>query len=249
MINPDLSGSPLYESSPPESGNDLILRHLGLREYEPVWRAMQAFTDQRDENTPDELWVVQHPPVFTQGQAGKAEHVLAAGDIPVIQVDRGGQVTFHGPGQIVAYPLVDLRRLGFGVKALVCRIEEAILRVLAHYGVAAERRPGAPGIYVHEAKIASLGLRVRRGCSFHGLAFNVAMDLEPFQRINPCGFSGLEVTDLSKFVVVDLASVQQRLVVELAEQLGFRKILEQSAGPGLEPGLQDENSSEKKCAL
>jgi len=204
--------------------HDLVVRQLGLQEYEPVWRAMQAFTDQRDENTVDELWLVQHPPVFTQGQAGKAEHVLAAGDIPVIQVDRGGQVTYHGPGQIVAYPLVDLRRLGIGVKALVCRIEEAILRVLAHYGVAAERRAGAPGIYVDGAKIASLGLRVRRGCSFHGLALNVDMDLEPFQRINPCGFSGLEVTDLSHFAAVDIAAVQQRLVVELAEQLGFGQI-------------------------
>lgn len=207
-----------------DSGRELLVRQLGLKAYEPVWRAMQEFTDQRDENTADELWLVQHPPVFTQGQAGKAEHVLAPGDIPVIQVDRGGQVTYHGPGQIVAYPLVDLRRLGMGVKMLVCRIEEAILRVLSYYGVAAERRPGAPGIYVRQAKIASLGLRVRRGCSFHGLAFNVAMDLEPFQRINPCGFSGLEVTDLSHFVAVDLAAVQQRLVVEMAGQLGFGHI-------------------------
>ncbi len=202
----------------------LIVRDLGLQAYEPIWRAMQAFTDARDEHTPDELWLVQHPPVFTQGQAGKAEHVLAAGDIPVIQVDRGGQVTYHGPGQIVAYPLVDLRRLGVSVKSLVCRIEEAILRVLAHYGVQASRRPGAPGIYVQDAKIASLGLRVRRGCSFHGLAFNIRMDLEPFQRINPCGFAGLAVTDLSHFADVDLALVQQELVRELADQLGFQRL-------------------------
>jgi lipoyl(octanoyl) transferase len=211
-------------SKPAAGGCGLTVRELGLQPYEPVWRAMQAFTDARDENTPDELWLVQHAAVFTQGQAGKAEHVLAARDIPVVQVDRGGQVTYHGPGQIVAYPLLDLRRLGMGVKTLVCRIEEAILRVLAHYGVSAERRPGAPGIYVQGAKIASLGLRVRRGCSFHGLAFNIHMDLEPFQRINPCGFAGLEVTDLSHFATVELAEVQQRLVTELAEQLGFETI-------------------------
>ncbi len=224
--------SPLFVSSEAENGRVLIVRQLGLQAYEPVWRAMQAFTDNRDENTSDELWLVQHPAVFTQGQAGKAEHVLAAGDIPVIQVDRGGQVTYHGPGQIVAYPLVDLRRLGMGVKVFVCRIEEAILRVLAHYGVAAERLPGAPGIYVQAAKIASLGLRIRRGCSFHGLALNVAMDLEPFQRINPCGFSGLEVTHLSQFGVEDLAAVQQRLITELAEHLGFRRIQDMSLESG-----------------
>lgn len=206
------------------AGNSLTVRHLGLQPYEPVWRAMQAFTDARDESTADELWLLQHPPVFTQGQAGKAEHVLAAGNIPVVQVDRGGQVTYHGPGQIVAYPLIDLRRRELGVKALVCRIEEAILRVLAHYGVQAARRPGAPGIYVAEAKIASLGLRVRRGRSFHGLAFNINMDLEPFQRINPCGFAGLQVTDLAHFVPADLAEVEQLLVQQLADQLGFEQI-------------------------
>jgi lipoyl(octanoyl) transferase len=205
----------------PGQAGGLVVRQLGLQAYEPIWRAMQAFTDARDAGTPDELWLVQHPPVFTQGQAGKAEHVLAAGDIPVMQVDRGGQVTYHGPGQIVAYPLVDLRRLGIGVKTLVCRLEEAILRVLARHGVQAARRPGAPGIYVQDAKIASLGLRVRRGCSFHGLAFNIRMDLEPFQRINPCGFAGLAVTDLSHFAEVDQKYVEQELVEELAIQLGF----------------------------
>jgi lipoyl(octanoyl) transferase len=214
--------------SPAGALDCLTVRQLGLQTYEPVWRAMQAFTDARDDNTADELWLVQHPPVFTQGQAGKAEHVLAAGDIPVIQVDRGGQVTYHGPGQIVAYPLLDLRRLGIGVKTLVCRIEEAILRVLSHYHVQASRRPGAPGIYVEEAKIASLGLRVRRGCSFHGLAFNIRMDLEPFRRINPCGFAGLQVTDLAHFADVDLAEVQQRLIHELADQLGFARTFEAS---------------------
>jgi lipoyl(octanoyl) transferase len=185
---------------------------------------MQAFTDSRDESTSDELWLLQHSPVFTQGQAGKAEHVLAPGDIPVVQVDRGGQVTYHGPGQIVAYPLIDLRRRELGVKALVCKIEEAILQVLVHYGVQAARRAGAPGIYVADAKIASLGLRVRRGRSFHGLAFNINMDLEPFQRINPCGYAGLQVTNLSHFVPADLAEVEQILVQQLASQLGFDEI-------------------------
>jgi lipoyl(octanoyl) transferase len=219
---------PLCNSRPDSrnaaADNSLTVRHLGLQPYEPVWRAMQAFTDARDETTADELWMLQHWPVFTQGQAGKAEHVLAPGNIPVVQVDRGGQVTYHGPGQIVAYPLIDLRRRELGVKALVCRIEEAILRVLAHYGVKAARRPGAPGIYVAEAKIASLGLRVRRSRSFHGLAFNINMDLEPFRRINPCGFAGLQVTDLAHFVPADLAEVEQLLVQQLAEQLGFEHI-------------------------
>jgi lipoyl(octanoyl) transferase len=201
--------------------NRLWIRRLGLADYEPTWHAMQSFTDARDADTPDQLWLVQHPPVFTQGQAGKAEHVLAPGDIPVIQVDRGGQVTYHGPGQIVAYPLVDLRRRGIGVKDFVHRIEQAIIDVLAGYGVSGERVAGAPGIYVAGAKIASLGLRVRRGCTFHGLAFNIDMDLEPFQRINPCGFAGLQVTQLSAFTPVGTAGVEARLVESLAGSLGY----------------------------
>jgi len=204
--------------------SQLQLRRLGLSDYEPVWRAMQAFTDARDESTFDELWLVQHPPVFTQGQAGKAEHVLAPGNIPVIQVDRGGQVTYHGPGQIVAYPLVDIRRKRIGVKEFVCRIEAAIIEVLAGYGVNGERIPGAPGIYVAGEKIASLGLRVRRGCTFHGLAFNIEMDLEPFQRINPCGYSGLRVTSLSRLATVDFEEAESRLVNSLAGQLGYHSI-------------------------
>jgi lipoyl(octanoyl) transferase len=202
----------------------LHIRRLGLADYEPVWRRMQAFTDRRDEHSGDELWLVQHPPVFTQGQAGKAEHLLAPGDIPVIQVDRGGQVTFHGPGQIVAYPLVDLRRKGIGVRDFVQRIEEAIIRTLAHYGVRGERVAGAPGIYVDGDKIASLGLRVRRGCTFHGLAFNIDMDLEPFQRINPCGYAGLRVTQLSALARVEFGEVEDRLVANLARQLGYSEV-------------------------
>lgn len=204
----------------------LKLRRLGLSDYEPVWRAMQAFTDSRDESSADELWLVQHPPVFTQGQAGKAEHVLAPGEIPVVQVDRGGQVTYHGPGQIVAYPLVDIRRKGIGVKEFVHRIEEAIISVLGRYGVRGERIDGAPGIYVAGEKIASLGLRVRRGRTFHGLAFNIDMDLEPFQRINPCGFAGLKVTQLSALAPVDIREAERQLVESLAEQLGYSDIEE-----------------------
>lgn len=169
---------------------------LGRWPYEPVWRAMQAYTDQRGPDSPDQLWLVEHDPVFTLGQAGKPEHVLLPGDIPVVRVDRGGQVTYHGPGQLVAYPLLDLRRLGIGVRELVCRIEKATIDALAHWGVQAHRVDGAPGIYVDGAKVMALGLRVRRGCSFHGLAFNVAMDLSPYARINPCGYQGLAVTQL-----------------------------------------------------
>jgi lipoyl(octanoyl) transferase len=209
-----------------ELRNTLRLRNLGHAEYLPVWRAMQDFTDARDDDTADELWLVEHPPVFTQGQAGKAEHLLAPGDIPVIQVDRGGQVTYHGPGQILAYPLVDLRRRGIGVRELVCRLEESVIGVLRHYRVTGARQPGAPGVYVAGAKIAALGLRVRRGRSFHGLAFNVDMDLEPFQRINPCGFQGLQVTQLVTFAEVKMDEVKTLLVRHLAEQLGYASVAE-----------------------
>jgi len=175
---------------------DCLVRDLGRRPYEPVWRAMQAFTDVRGEATTDELWLVEHEPVFTLGQAGKPEHVLMPGDIPVIHVDRGGQVTYHGPGQIVAYPLLDLKRLKVGVREYVERIEQAVIDTLADWNIGAARREGAPGVYVNGAKVAALGIRVRRGCTFHGLAFNIAMDLEPFHRINPCGYAGLAVTSM-----------------------------------------------------
>ena len=202
----------------------VLVRELpGLWPYEPVWRAMQAFTDTRDANTTDEFWLLQHEPVFTLGQAGKREHVLAPGDIPVIPVDRGGQVTYHGPGQIMAYVLVDLRRLGIGVRELVQRIEQAVIDTLANWNIQALRREGAPGVYVNDAKVAALGLRVRRGCSFHGLAFNAAMDLEPFHRINPCGYKGLAVTQvLDLGGPASLAVLQSSLVDELARQLELR---------------------------
>ena len=183
---------------------------------------MQAFTDARDTETPDELWLVEHPPVFTLGQAGKWEHVLLPGEIPVVPVDRGGQVTYHGPGQIVAYPLIDLRRLKLGIRELVCRIEQAIIDTLGSWNVEAVRKEGAPGVYVAGAKIAALGLRVRRGCTFHGLAFNVNMDLEPFHRINPCGYQGLAVTQLMDLGgPSSLAEVEAELVAQLARQLGL----------------------------
>ena len=209
---------------------DLYVRRLGLMDYEPVWRAMQAFTDQRDTNTADELWLVEHPPVFTQGQSGRAEHILAPGDIPVIQVDRGGQVTYHGPGQIVAYPLVDIGRLEMGVRDLVMGIEQAIIEVLQNYAVDASLRAGAPGVYVNGAKIAALGLRIRKGRSFHGLSFNINMDLEPYQRINPCGFQGLQVTNLSAFTEVSRSEVEDRLVVGLSKVLGYNQRFREVAG-------------------
>lgn len=202
--------------------NPVLVRRLGRQPYEPVWRAMQAFTDVRGPDTPDELWVLEHDPVFTLGQAGKWEHVLLPGEIPVVAVDRGGQVTYHGPGQIVAYPLFDLRRLKIGVRELVNRIEQAIIDTLEPWNIVAVRRDGAPGVYVGEAKIAALGLRVRRGCSFHGLAFNVNMDLEPFHRINPCGYQGLAVTQvLDLGGPGSLAEVESVLIGGLARQFGL----------------------------
>ena len=215
----------------PGSPFPLLTRHLGRQAYEPVWHAMQAFTDARTETSDDELWFVEHEPVFTLGQAGKPEHVLAAGDIPVLNVDRGGQVTYHGPGQIVAYPLLDLRRLKLGVREMVHRIEQSIIDTLAEWNVTAMRREGAPGVYVGDAKIAALGLRVRRGCTFHGLAFNIAMDLEPFHRINPCGYAGLQVTQLLDLGGPSrLADVEDVLIVELGRQFGLSP---QEADPAL----------------
>jgi lipoyl(octanoyl) transferase len=197
----------------------LVRRYPGLQAYEPIWRAMQAFTDARGAETPDELWIVEHEPVFTLGQAGKWEHVLMPGDIPVVPVDRGGQVTYHGPGQIVAYPLIDIRRAKIGVRDFVCKIEQSIIDTLEHWNIIAVRKPGAPGVYVAGAKVAALGLRVRRGCTFHGLAFNVNMDLEPFHRINPCGFQGLQVTQLMDLGgPSSLREVESVLVESLAKQ-------------------------------
>lgn len=201
----------------------LIVRHLGLVEYEPTLDAMRRLTAERDEQTPDEIWLLQHERVFTQGQAGKPEHLLAPGDIPVIQVERGGQVTYHGPGQLVAYLMLDLRRLGLGVRELVTAMEQSLVDLLATYGVRAAPKPDAPGVYVDGNKIASLGLRVRRGCSFHGLALNVDMDMSPFLRINPCGYAGLKMVQLADLTEqpVPFDHVVGSLEVALRQRLGY----------------------------
>jgi len=200
---------------------ELIVRHLGLAEYLPTLEAMRRLTAERDDSTPDEIWLLQHPRVFTQGQAGKAEHLLAPGDIPVVQVDRGGQVTYHGPGQLVGYLMLDLRRLGLGVRELVTTMEQSLVDVLAGYGIEAAPKADAPGVYVAGDKIASLGLRVSRGCSFHGLALNVDMDMSPFQRINPCGYAGLKMVQLRELLdsPPSFDEVAQRLERVLRDRL------------------------------
>lgn len=199
----------------------LVVRNLGLQPYAETLQAMQQFTAQRDADTLDELWCLEHPPVFTQGQAGKAEHLLAPGDIPVIQVDRGGQVTYHGPGQLVVYLMIDLKRRKLGIRDLVDHIEQAIVAVLAPLGIESAPRADAPGVYVGEAKIASLGLRVRRGCSFHGLALNIDMDMAPFRRINPCGYAGLAMCQVRDFAAGQtVAALATSLSAELARRLG-----------------------------
>ena len=197
------------------------VRDLGESEYSTVLEAMQGFTRDRDENRQDEIWLTEHQPVFTQGQAGKVEHLLAPGSIPVIQSDRGGQVTYHGPGQITAYLLLDLRRHKLGVRDLVCGIEHSIQHLLKTYGIFSQLRDRAPGVYINAQKIAQLGLRVRRGCSYHGLSLNVDMDLEPFSRINPCGLTDITTTHMAAFCTVDLQLVKQQLLSSLSEELGL----------------------------
>lgn len=200
----------------------ISVRHLGEVDYDETWQKMRDFTDNRQKDTPDELWFLQHPAVYTLGKNGKPEHVLNSAEIPVINSDRGGQVTYHGPGQIVVYTLLDLGRLNIGVRALVTGLEQVIIELLNDYGITANARREAPGVYVNDAKIAALGLRVRKGCSFHGLALNVAMDLEPFSRINPCGYKGLEVTQIKNFIGdIKLESVADDLQQRLIEQFSY----------------------------
>lgn len=202
------------------SGLSPDIRRLGLVDYEATWRDMQRFTDTRTPTTRDEIWFLEHPPVFTLGMNGRREHVLAPGDIPLLPVDRGGQVTYHGPGQLVVYPLLDLRRLGLGVRELVMRLENAVIELAAGYGIEAVGRRDAPGVYVEGRKLASIGLRVRRGCSYHGLALNVVNDLEPFSRINPCGFEGLQVVKLADLAAVgSFGEVMERFVPLVARNL------------------------------
>lgn len=214
----------------------LVRRFAGDQPYQATLDAMREFTDLRGPDTPDELWVLEHPPVFTLGQAGREEHLLNPGPIPVVKVDRGGQVTYHGPGQLVVYVLLDLRRAGFGVKRLVERLEQSVIDLLAALGVTAGRRPDAPGVYVDGAKIAALGLRIRKGCSYHGLSLNVRMDLDPFGRINPCGYPGLAVTQIADLAPeVSLAQVEAGLIRSLALNLEATAIplaQDPSTGPG-----------------
>lgn len=195
----------------------MIVRQLGQQPYDQVWEAMKQFTVSRDQDTPDEIWLLEHNPVYTQGQAGKSEHILNRDpNIPVVQSDRGGQITYHGPGQLVLYVLFDLKRLGIGIRTLVCRLEQALIDVLQTYQITAQRRTGAPGVYVAEKKIASIGLRVKKSCTYHGIALNVNMDLKPFLNINPCGYQALKMTQIKDFYPeVRMEEVQQRLVETL----------------------------------
>ncbi|MBA2654278.1 MAG: lipoyl(octanoyl) transferase LipB [Gammaproteobacteria bacterium] len=204
--------------------SEIVVRRLSLQNYAETWQEMKNFTDLRQADTPDEVWLLQHPPVFTQGQAGKPEHVLNPGDIPVVQTDRGGQVTYHGPGQLVMYTLFDLKRLKIGIRELVSKLETTVIQVLADYKISAAARCDAPGVYVNEAKICSIGLRVRRGCSYHGIAFNIDMDLEPFTRINPCGFSNLTVTQMKQLTPqVNFKDVESKIVSYLIENFRYNQ--------------------------
>ncbi|KIP79459.1 MULTISPECIES: lipoyl(octanoyl) transferase LipB [Vibrio] len=205
--------------------HQLVVRRLGRQDYEPVWKAMHEFTDQRTDDTPDEVWLVEHNPVFTQGQAGKAEHLINTGNIPVVQSDRGGQVTYHGPGQLVAYFLINLRRKKLGVRDLVTHIENLVINTLKAYNIESAARPDAPGVYVDSKKICSLGLRIRKGCSFHGLALNVNMDLGPFLRINPCGYEGMEMVQVSQVGgPEDIEAVEKQLIQELVTLLDYEQV-------------------------
>ncbi|MGQ0658625.1 MAG: lipoyl(octanoyl) transferase LipB [Chromatiales bacterium] len=203
---------------------NVLVRALGRHDYLAVWDAMRQFTERRTADTPDEVWTLEHEPVYTLGLSGRTEHILGAGSLPVVHCDRGGQVTYHGPGQLVAYLLLDLTRLRMGVRSLVQRAEQSVIDVLIEYGLAGRRRAGAPGVYIGEAKIAALGFRIRRGCAYHGVAFNVDMDLEPFTRINPCGCPGLPVTQLRDFGIVDeVPAVAERWLPHLLRNLGLRE--------------------------
>jgi lipoyl(octanoyl) transferase len=219
--------------------SELVVRELGRQVYEPVWRAMQDFTNTRTESTPDEIWFCDHDSVFTLGLNTKPEHLLAPGDIPVIQIDRGGQVTYHGPGQLMIYPLIDLRRAGLGVRDLVTALEQSVVDLAADYGIEAASRCDAPGVYIDGVKLASVGLRIRRGSSFHGMALNVDVDLEPFSRINPCGFKDLQLTDLARLGADnDLAAVRNKLLPHLLRHLHLDQALSSASLCGVPTSLQ-----------
>ncbi len=207
------------------AGQTIVVRNLGRQDYVPLWRSMQQFTDERTATAPDEIWFTEHPPVFTMGLNAKPEHLLAPGDIPVVQIDRGGQVTFHGIGQLMIYPLLDLRRAAIGVRTLVTALEQSVVDLAAEFDIEAAARPEAPGVYVNDDKLASIGLRIRRGCSFHGMALNVDIDLEPFARINPCGYAGLQMTDLTRLgVALDLEQTAGRLLPCFLKHLSFDNV-------------------------
>lgn len=215
------------------SANDkLQVKYLGRQPYQTIWQAMKDFTDQRDENTGDECWLLEHEPVFTLGQAGKPEHLLQHSDIPLVQSDRGGQITYHGPGQLMVYWLVDLKRRQLQVREFVSLLERVVIETLASYGINAHLQQGAPGVYVQGAKIASLGLRVRRGCTYHGLSLNVAMDLAPFQQINPCGYAGLAMTQMNDLLdpPATFAQVRERLLATFIRELGYKAVQTDMAG-------------------
>lgn len=202
---------------------ELIVRDLGIEPYQAVWQRMQAYANIATHQDPDEFWLVEHPAVFTQGQAGKAEHLLMPGDIPVIQTDRGGQVTYHGPGQQILYVLINVKRLDLGVRQLVTAMEQSVILLLADYGLNACARADAPGVYVEGAKICSLGLRIRKGHSYHGLALNLDLDLSPFSRINPCGYAGMAVTRLSDWAEFEHNELKAQLVKHLMQLLGYNR--------------------------
>lgn len=207
------------------SADTLIIRELGIRSYETVWHSMQDFTNNRTEQTQDEVWLLQHYPVFTQGTASKAEHLLMPGDIPVVQSDRGGQVTYHGPGQLIGYLMIDVKRHHLGPRTLVTAIENSLIDLLTSYGIKSYAKADAPGVYVGDAKIASLGLRIRRNASFHGFALNAQMDLEPFSRINPCGYAGMQMTQLSDFIGdVDFDDLIKRVIAQFVSKLAYNQV-------------------------
>ncbi|MCK5647775.1 MAG: lipoyl(octanoyl) transferase LipB [Gammaproteobacteria bacterium] len=204
----------------------LLVKTLGQQPYEPVWQAMQSFTEQRTSETLDEIWLLEHDPVFTLGRNAKKEHILNAGDIPIIEIDRGGQVTYHGPGQLIVYLMIDIKRRALGVRKLVTLIEQSIISTLNEYQLNARAKQQAPGVYIGDAKIAALGLRIKKGCSFHGLSLNLSMNLTPFKQINPCGYKELEVVQLSDYIEdVELSKVQQQVIFYLSKNLDYKKVI------------------------
>ena len=226
-----MHSNPGPTASPPSlSAKHIVVRQLGLQAYKPIWQAMKNFTQGRDHHSADEIWLLQHYPVFTQGQAGKAEHILNLGDIPLVQTDRGGKITYHGPGQLIVYLMLDLKRLGLGPKKVVTLIEDSIRACLQQLSIQSHLIHGAPGVFVQQKKIASLGLRVRKGCSFHGLSLNVDMDLEPFSRINPCGYQGLQMCQIAalrhqhQLSAVPLEDVAENLLQEIKANLGYTTV-------------------------